>query len=329
MGSIRRTYKDSLFCHLFGAEERKRNALELYNALAGTSYEEVDDLELTTISDAIFLGVKNDVSFLIGDEMVLMEHQSTYSPNMPLRGLQYFEHLYTRLIEERELDLYGTRLLSLPSPHYIVLYFGSDERPEREVMRLSDSFEQGPGDVEVTATVLNCNEGRNGPIMEACTTLKGYAHLVALERRNRTERGMRYRDAVRAAVDECIRDGVLAEYLTGHRAEVEDMLFTIQDEERAMRVHWKAVEREAREKGYADGREDGYADGREKGYADGREKGYADGREEGREEGRKSTVLQLVLSGALDNETAADTLGVTQEELDVMLQTQDEGRNAD
>ena len=321
MGSIRRTYKDSLFCHLFGAEERKRNALELYNALAGTSYEEVDDLELTTISDAIFLGVKNDVSFLIGDEMVLMEHQSTYSPNMPLRGLQYFEHLYTRLIEERELDLYGTRLLSLPSPHYIVLYFGSDERPEREVMRLSDSFEQGPGDVEVTATVLNCNEGRNGPIMEACTTLKGYAHLVALERRNRTERGMRYRDAVRAAVDECIRDGVLAEYLTGHRAEVEDMLFTIQDEERAMRVHWKAVEREAREKGYADGREDGYADGREK--------GYADGREEGREEGRKSTVLQLVLSGALDSETAADTLGVTKEELDVMLQTQDEGRNAD
>ena len=107
------------------------------------------------------------------------------------------------------------------------------------------------------------------------------------------------------------------------------MLFTIQDEERAMRVHWKAVEREAREKGYADGREDGYADGREDGYADGREKGYADGREEGREEGRKSTVLQLVLSGALDSETAADTLGVTKEELDVMLQTQDEGRNAD
>ena len=313
MGSIRRTYKDSLFCHLFGAEERKRNALELYNALAGTSYEEVDDLELTTISDVIFLGFKNDVSFLIGDEMVLMEHQSTYSPNMPLRGLQYFERLYTKLIEERELDLYGTSLLPLPTPRYIVLYFGRDERPECEVMRLSDSFEQGPGDVEVTATVLNCNEGRNGPIMEACTALKGYAHLVALERRNRTERGMGYRDAVRAAVDECIRNGVLVEYLTGHRAEVEDMLFTIQDEERAMRVHWKAVEREAREKGYADGRE----------------QGYADGREEGREEGRKSTILELVRSGDLDSKVAAETLGINEGELRSMLQAQDATQNGD
>ena len=80
MCAVRRDYKDSLFCHLFGAEERKGNALQLYNALAGTDYGDPDDMEITTIGDAVFLGRKNDVSFLVGDEMGLWEHQSTHNP---------------------------------------------------------------------------------------------------------------------------------------------------------------------------------------------------------------------------------------------------------
>ena len=99
--SPKRNYKDSLFCHLFGSDERKENALELYNALAGTSYSDPGSLELTTIEGAVFLGLKNDVSFLVGDEMVMLEHQSTHCPNMPLRGLQYFSRLYGKLVAER------------------------------------------------------------------------------------------------------------------------------------------------------------------------------------------------------------------------------------
>ena len=318
MTAIKTTYKDSLFCHLFGSEDRKANALELYNALTETAHTDPDELELTTIGDVIFLGLKNDVSFLIDDEMVLWEHQSTHNPNMPLRGLHYFSRLYTKLVEQRRLDLYGTSILQLPTPRYVVFYFGERNRPEREVMRLSDSFTSGPGDLEVTATVLNCNEGRNRSIMEACETLRGYAHLVALERTNRRELHMLAQDAARAAVSQCIEDGFLVGYLTEHRAEVEDMLFTIQDEERAMQVHWEAVEREARERGMEQGMKQGMEQGMKQGMKQGMEDGITKGRKEGVAEGRKEGVLEslrnIMKTTGSDVETAMDMLMIPEAE---------------
>lgn len=280
MITVNRHYKDSLFCALFGSDERKAYALELYNALAGTAYDDPDELEITTISGMVFLGRKNDVSFLVGTEMVLLEHQSTYNPNMPLRGLLYFSKLFNKLASQRALDIYGTKALEIPTPRYFVLYFGEMDRPEREVIKLSDMMPGGSGDIEVTATVLNCNEGRNKAIMEASETLRGYAHLLALARIAHAE-GAELEEAVEVAVDQCIEDGALADYLLAHRAEAMEMLFTIEDEERAQRVHWEAVDREAREAGFKAGHE----------------AGYEAGREEGREEGREDMAASLAAMG--------------------------------
>ena len=293
---VRRDFKDSLFCHLFGTEERKSNALELYNALAGACVDDPDDLELNTIGDAIFLGVKNDVSYLVSDEMLLWEHQSTYNPNMPLRGLHYFSRLYTKYVESHALDIYGAAKLRLPTPRFVVFFFGEADRPEREVLSFSDLCEAGPGDVQVTATVLNCNEGHNVAIMSACEALSGYAHLLFLGRKNRDDRGLGLEKAVRVAVDECIEEGVLADYLIEHRAEVEDMLFTIQDEERAMRVHEEAIAREARERGLAQGLEEGRARGLEQGL------------EQGRKDALLDSVKALMHSTGYDAATAVEML---------------------
>lgn len=264
MTGVKRTYKDSLFCRLFGDERRKGSALELYNALAGTNHVDPGELELNTIGDMIFLGFRNDVSFLVGDEMVLLEHQSTWNLNMPLRGLLYLSRLYAKLVEQRGLDIYGKSRLALPAPRFFVLYFGMGDEPDRQVLRLSDSFPTGPADLEVTATVLNCNEGRNAAIMEASETLRGYAHLLALARANR-DAGMDIGEAVGAAVDRCIDEGVLGDYLSEHRAEAKEMLFTMEDEERMMRIHWENVDREAREQGW----KQGHLDGRQKGLEQG------------------------------------------------------------
>ena len=97
---VNREYKSSIFAILFGSEEYKQNILDLYNALADTNYTNLDDLVYTTLEDAIYISVKNDVSFLIDGNMALFEHQSTYNPNMPLRGLIYFSHLYHSYIEK-------------------------------------------------------------------------------------------------------------------------------------------------------------------------------------------------------------------------------------
>lgn len=81
---VNRKYKDTLFRFLFGRD--KKNALSLYNAINHSSYTEEDDLEYTTLDDVIYMKFKNDVSFLIGKTLNLYEHQSSYNPNMPLRG---------------------------------------------------------------------------------------------------------------------------------------------------------------------------------------------------------------------------------------------------
>ena len=64
-----RKHKDRLFKLIFGSDARKGWTLSLYNAVNGTSYENEDDILLTTIEDVVYMGMKNDVSFIVGEMM--------------------------------------------------------------------------------------------------------------------------------------------------------------------------------------------------------------------------------------------------------------------
>lgn len=79
-----RKYKDTVFRMLFSD---RKNLLSLHNAINGTAYENADDLEIVTLENAIYMGMKNDLAFIIDTNLFLYEHQSTYNPNMPLRDL--------------------------------------------------------------------------------------------------------------------------------------------------------------------------------------------------------------------------------------------------
>ena len=108
--NVNEKHKDRLFRALFGDAKRKKNTLELYNAVNNSAYTNEDDIILTTIEDAIYLGMQNDVSFIIASTMNLYEHQSTYNPNMPIRGLMYFGKLYAKLLEtNKALRPFSTR----------------------------------------------------------------------------------------------------------------------------------------------------------------------------------------------------------------------------
>ena len=72
-------YKDRLFAFIFGREENKAWTLSLYNAMNGTNYTNVNDIEITTMSDTVYMGMKNDVSFIVSDTISLYEQQSTYN----------------------------------------------------------------------------------------------------------------------------------------------------------------------------------------------------------------------------------------------------------
>ena len=136
-------YKDRLFRLIF---REKKELLELYNALNESNYTNPEDLKITTIEDVVYMGMQNDLSFIIGDEMNLYEHQSTFCPNLPLRGLFYFSSLYKAYVEPIKHRLYSTSELKIPFPQYIVFYNGIEIKPERQELKLSMLFkENGKG----------------------------------------------------------------------------------------------------------------------------------------------------------------------------------------
>lgn len=228
---INKKYKDRVFRVIF---HEKKDLLELYNAINDSNYTNPDDLTITTIEDVVYMGMKNDLSFIIGDVMNLYEHQSSFSPNLPLRGLFYFSSLYREYIEPVKYRLYSTSPLHIPFPQYIVFYNGTKKEPERQELKLSDLFIEDKGEMnpalECTAVVLNINLGKNRELMEKCKQLREYAEFIAIIRKYLAE-GMQFEKSVEIAVDNCIKNGILADVLQKNRAEVVDMILTEYDEE--------------------------------------------------------------------------------------------------
>ena len=150
--TVNRTYKSTVFTMLYAD---KSNLLDLYNAMAGTHYTDPELLEINTLENAIYMTIKNDVSFLIDGRLSLYEHQSTSNPNLPLRFLLYISHLYSRMTKDE--NLYGTAKVRIPAPEFVVFYNGREQMPERDILKLSDLFmvNDRPIKLELEAVVLN------------------------------------------------------------------------------------------------------------------------------------------------------------------------------
>ncbi|MBQ6969110.1 MAG: hypothetical protein IJP85_02150, partial [Synergistaceae bacterium] len=244
--------------------------MSLYNALNGSSYTDPEELEFNTIDDVIYMGMKNDVSFLVMDEktMNIWEHQSSVNPNLPVRFLMYAGQLYDRYMTDKNIYRYGTKLKKLPKPKCVCFYNGTDKQPEEQTLRLSDAFEADDGDIEVRVRVLNINYGHNRALMEACVILGDYAGLIDSIRKNQ-KAGMNLEGAVDASIALMLDDSLLKRFLLVHKAEVKGMYLTEYDEEKER----KLARKEAREEGFEEGREEGFEEGHEEGLKEGRKEG--------------------------------------------------------
>lgn len=209
--TINREHKSTLFCYIFGSEENKHYLLSLYNAVNDTSYTNVDDIEINTIEDFIYIRMKNDVSFILNTDLSLYEHQSTYNPNMPLRGLLYFSTLYSQFISEKNKNIYGKSLVKIPTPRYIVFYNGNDNYPDKLELKLSDAFERPDtsGQFEWTATMLNINKGHNQDIMNKCQALFQYSDFIAKVKE------FKKTFPIKEAIDKAVNYAIENNYLNG------------------------------------------------------------------------------------------------------------------
>lgn len=191
--------------------------------------------------------------------LALYEHQSTYSPNLPLRYLMYVSDLYSKIT--KDANLYGTRLVKLPTPKFIIFYNGMEKLPDVMELKLSDAFQvrEENFSLELSATLLNINSGHNPELLSACRTLGDYAEYT--KRVRRYVEMMELKDAVERAIDECIRDDVLAEFLRNNRSEAISVSIYEYDEKRTMR--------QMREEAFEDGVEKGIERGIEQGKLEG------------------------------------------------------------
>lgn len=222
---VRRNFKDTVFRKLFN---NKQELLELYNALNDSDYQNPDDIEIITLDNALFFKMKNDVAFLINtNEMCLVEHSSTVCLNYPLRGLLYLAKEYESIIKMRNVNILQYSLVKIPTPKCIVLYNGQLPRPERETLRLSDAFENREVDpcLEMTVEILNINLGKNSKLLTSCKTLGDYAILVS-KIRGFMQQTEDLAQAIRLAVDSCIEQDCLRDFLIRNRVEVESMLLS-------------------------------------------------------------------------------------------------------
>ncbi len=306
-----RKYKDTIFRWLFSDRE---NLLSLSNAVTGKNYTDAKALDVVTLESAVYLGMKNDVAFLVDTRLYLCEHQSTYNPNIPLRNLFYIASEYQVLVKDR--SLYSSVLVKLPAPKFLVFYNGTEQVADREELRLSTAYEnqQGEPDLELKVTLLNINEGHNKELMEQCRILKEYSQYVARVRKYAAQ--MELNEAVERAVTECIREGILAEFLSRNRAEVMRVSIFEYDQELEEKKYREAEYEHGRQDGYDVGMQEGRAAGVREGIETGRTAGIHEGMETGREEGRADALRSVVKNLVKQNlpiQQIAEAAGVNEE----------------
>ena len=252
-----REYKSCLFCFIFGREENKRWTLSLYNSLHGTDYMNIDDLEFTTIENVLYIGMKNDLSYVVSDRvrlydtMNINEQQSTYNPNMPLREFMYSARLFDKYVKKNRYNVYGTHTIPLPIPKLVVLYNGRTDKSDEIILSLDDAYKEGivrtlsdnnnginrealevvaerllieaSPDISVRVRMVNINYGHNTELMGRCRPLEEYAWLVAsIREKNHT---MNLSDAIEQSIKEMPDDYEIKSLLVEHIAEVKGMIF--------------------------------------------------------------------------------------------------------
>ena len=253
-------------------------ALDVYNAMNDSVYTDPDMIQIMRLENGISLSVRNDASFFISNYLNLYEHQSTYSPNAPLRFLIYLTNLLKKTIRKR--DLYSRKRVQIATPHFAVFYNGTEKRPEKEVLKLSDAFinRTDTPEIELTVTVYNINPNNNTQLLEKSEVLRSYMIFVNrvrenLDRQKKSEQNTRFltseydeaehddtelmdnlEAAINEAIDYCVKNHIMEEFFRENRNEVTKSM--------VLDYTWERREELIRAEEYEDGKREGLEIGR-------------------------------------------------------------------
>ena len=238
-----RKIRDTVFCHFMSNES---HLLSLCNALNDTSYDESSDITINTLEGSFFSNIKNDISFLLNNLMVvLIEHQTTINPNMPLRFLSYVDELYKCYTSTSHKKIYGGDLIKIPAPEFYGFYDGNDTSFEQQTLKLSDAFETQSDKLELTVHVYNLADGMNDELKRKCLPIGEYSIFSNAYKHFRQQK-MEIDHAVDVAIHYCLERNVMKDYLRNNQKEVIDMFGFEWNEKEAQEALIKTGETQGR-----------------------------------------------------------------------------------
>ena len=238
-------YKDNVFCMLY---REKENLLDLYNALRGSNYTNVDDLQVTTLNGGSYMKYKNDASFVLNMSLYMFEQQSSKNENMPLRFLHYLSDVYREMFSNDVL--HRRSMIKIPVPHFVTFYNGLEKWiEEEEEIKLSDMYEIPVDNPQLELKVQVININKDVDILSKCETLRGYMTFVNKTRCKTQVEKKDVKQAVLEAIDECMEENILVDFFEKHREEVVEVSIYDYDEEKVR----KTLADEAREEGRLEG----------------------------------------------------------------------------
>lgn len=253
-----RFIKDNVFRLLMDDEEA---LLSLFNALEGTSYTRREAIHINTLKGPIFNRRLNDLSYSVEHwYLSLVEHQSTWTENIPVRMLIYLGRVYEQILDMAKT--YRVSIYRIPLPRLYMLYNGPEDFPREVLLRLSDAFWEAMGvpghmtpSLELVVKVININPKAGHPVLEKCPVLKEYSLFI--ERiQEKLSAGQNRDTAVKEAIRECIEENILRDFLTRHGKEVYNMLFDEITYEDIMRIRIEEAEELAEDRGMEKGIEE-------------------------------------------------------------------------
>ena len=222
--------------------ESPKDAAGLYYALTNVKCS-TEEIQVITITTTISGKLKNDLAFVVrGKALVVGEHMASPYANMPVRLLMYIGQLYEKWIKMKGEDdfLYRSKLYKIPTPEFVVFYNGTVQKPEKEILKLSSAFEvendDGLGLLELAVPVYNINKGMNKELFNKCDKLRQYAEFIA-KLRELNERYEDYTQAVKEAVNHCIANDVLTDFLREQGGRIVSILTMEYDVEIAKKVY--------------------------------------------------------------------------------------------
>lgn len=274
-----REHKSTVFTSYFGIAE---NAASLYNGLNCETHVQPEDIVFETLEGVLYMARKNDLAFTAKQKiLVIGEHQSTVNFNMPIRSAIYYGRTMEKIIPPKQI--YRTRKIAIPTPEFYVSYNGRTPQPAEQMLHLSDSYLESTNNpmLELKVKVININLSANHPILQKCHALYEYSSFIQ-KIYDYIKLGNNRDIAIACAMEECVHNGVMADFINQHGSEVRNMLFE--------------------EFNLEDAKQEWYAEW----YAEGMEAGIERGIERGMERGIRQGVVQGFIKACRDLDIARE-----------------------